>query len=72
MADFFLGFANEQTLHSVIVVMLAIFARDVVKGVLARFSKRIRSDNDPKNDHLADVADAAHDALDKVGLPKRK
>jgi hypothetical protein len=72
MADFFLSFANEQTIHNIIAVMIAIFAVETIKGALARFSRRIRSDSDPKNDHLADIADAAHDALDKVGLPKRK
>lgn len=72
MADFLLGFATKDTIHSVIVVLLAVFARDVVLGVLRRFSARIRSDKDPRNDHLADAADAVADGLQKVKLPSRK
>jgi hypothetical protein len=71
MPDFLLGFATEGTLHSIVVVMLALFARDFVVGALRRFSRRIRGDDDPKNDHLADLADAAADSIQKLPKPKR-
>lgn len=72
MPEFLLSFANKETIHSVIVVLVAVFARDVVVGVLRRFSLRVRGDSDPKNDHLADIADSAAEALDKAKLPSRK
>jgi hypothetical protein len=68
-----LAFASPDSLKSIIVVMLALFAKDFVVGVLRAFSKRIRGDKDPKNDGLADVADAAADSLEKVkAIPLKK
>jgi len=71
--DALLSFASPEQLKSIILVMVALFAKDFVVGVLRALSKRIRCDKDPKNDGLADIADAAADSLEKVKtIPLKK
>ena len=53
-------------------MLLALFARDVVVGMLRAYSKRAHSDKDPSNDAAADAADVIADSITKLKLPGGK
>jgi len=62
---------NPNSITNIVVVMLALFAKDIVVALLRAAAKKILSDKNPKNDHLADVAEAVADSLEKLPV-KRK
>lgn len=57
---------------SVVAMLLALFARDVVVGMLRAYAKRAKSDKDPKNDAAGDAADVIADSITKLKLPGSK
>jgi len=62
--------STPNSITNIVVVMVALFAKDLVVALLRIASKKLLSDKDPENDHLAEVADAVADSLEK--LPTRK
>lgn len=62
--------ASPHALSQLVVVMLALFAKDVVVGLLRAFSKRVHTDKDPNNDALGDAADVLANSIEKVSLKK--
>lgn len=71
MESIFKDLASPHALSQIVVVMLALFAKDVVVGMLRAFSKRAHTDKDPSNDGLADAADVLADSIEKVSLKKK-
>jgi hypothetical protein len=63
--------SDPQSLANVVLVMLALFAKDAVVAILRRAAVSVRTDKNKKNDHLADVADAVADTLDKTKIPPK-
>lgn len=57
---------RPDSIANMVVIMLALFAKDLTIALLRAAAKRILSDKDKKNDGLADVANAVADSLDKV------
>jgi len=57
---------------SVVAMLLALFARDIVVGMLRAYSKRAHGDKDPSNDAAADAADVIADSITKLKLPGGK
>lgn len=64
--------ANPHALANIVVVLLALFARDVVVGALRAVAKRVKEDRDPSNDWIADAALVVVGAVEKVRVPVRK
>ena len=71
MSDLIGSLITPQNLQSIIIVMLGLFAKDFVVGVLRRLSRKLLTDKDPKNDGLGELADAAADSLEKVKIPSK-
>lgn len=68
----FQNVASPNGIAQLVLMLLALFARDVVVGGLRAFSKRVHSDKDPKNDAIGDAADVVANAIDKLpGGPKK-
>lgn len=63
--------SDPQSLAHVVLLMLALFAKDAVVAILRRAAASIRADKNPKNDHVADVADAVADTLEKTKIPPK-
>lgn len=63
--------ASPHALAQVVMVLLALFARDVVVGLLRSYAKRAHSDKDPANDAAADAADVIADGIEKISLNKK-
>jgi hypothetical protein len=57
---------------SMVAMLLALFARDIVVGMLRAYSRRAKADKDPKNDAAADAADVIADSITKLKLPGGK
>jgi hypothetical protein len=57
---------------SIVAMLLALFARDVVVGMLRAYAKRAHADKDPSNDAAADAADVIADSITKLKLPGGK
>ncbi len=57
---------------SIAAMLLALFARDVVVGMLRAYAKRAKGDKDPSNDAAADAADVIADSIVKLKLPGGK
>ena len=55
--------ASPHTLANIVAVLLALFARDVVVGLLRAVAKKVKEDRDPGNDWLADAALVVVNAL---------
>jgi hypothetical protein len=70
--DFLLSFASPESLKSIVVVLLALFAKDFVVGALRRLSRRLLTDKDPRNDVLGELADQAADSIEKVKIPGKR
>ena len=62
--------ASPHAVSQLVVVMLALFAKDVVVGMLRAYSKRAHTDKDPSNDAAADAADVIANSIEKVSLKK--
>lgn len=62
--------ASPHAISQLVVVMLALFAKDVVVGMLRAYSKRAHTDKDPSNDAVADAADVIANSIEKVSLKK--
>ena len=69
MERFLASILSPENMQSVIVVMLALFAKDFVSGILHRLAKRLLSDKDPKNDVLGELAEQAAVSIDKIKGP---
>lgn len=63
---------SAHGIANVVAVLLALFARDVVVGMLRAYAKRAHSDKDPSNDAAADAADVIADSIVKLKLPGGK
>lgn len=63
---------SPQGVANVVAVLLALFARDVVVGMLRAYAKRAHTDKDPSNDAAADAADVIADSITKLKLPGGK
>jgi len=72
MTDLIASIITPQNIQSIVIVMLGLFAKDFVVGVLRRLSKRLLTDKDPKNDALGELADQAADSIEKVRIPSAK
>jgi hypothetical protein len=72
MTDLIASIISPQNIQSIVIVMLGLFAKDFVVGVLRRLSKRLLTDKDPKNDALGELADQAADSIEKVRIPSAK
>jgi len=57
---------RPDSIANMVVIMLALFAKDLTIAFLRAAAARILSDKNKKNDHLADVANAVADSLEKV------
>lgn len=57
---------------SIVAMLLALFARDVVVGMLRAYAKRAKTDKDPGNDAAGDAADVIADSITKLKLPGGK
>jgi len=57
---------TSANLNSAVIVMLALFAKDFVVGILRAFSKRLLTDKDKKNDGLGETAAVLADSLEKI------
>jgi hypothetical protein len=53
-------------LNSAVIVMLALFAKDFVVGLLRAVSKKLLTDKNKKNDALGETAAVLADSLEKV------
>jgi hypothetical protein len=62
---------SPHAVSQVVMVLLALFARDVVVGLLRSYAKRAHTDKDPGNDAAADAADVIADGIEKLSLPKK-
>lgn len=67
----FKDLANPHAISQIVIVMLALFARDVVVGLLRSYAKRAHTDKDPSNDAAADAADVIADGIEKLSLKKK-
>ena len=72
MTDLIASIITPQNIQSIVIVMLGLFAKDFVVGVLRRLSKRLLTDKDPKNDALGELADQAANSIEKVRIPSGK
>jgi hypothetical protein len=57
---------TAANLNSAVIVMLALFAKDFVVGILRAVSKKLLSDKDKKNDAIGVTAGVIADSLEKV------
>ena len=57
---------SPASLNSAIIVMLALFAKDVVVGALRALAKKLLSDKNKKNDGLAEAAVVLADSIEKI------
>lgn len=57
---------------SIVAMLLALFARDVVVGLLRAYAKRAHTDKDPTNDAAADAADVIADGIERLKMPGKK
>jgi hypothetical protein len=57
---------------SIVAMLLALFARDVVVGMLRAYAKRAHTDKDPTNDAAADAADVIADSITRLKMPGGK
>ena len=71
MTDLIANILTPQNIQSIVIVMLGLFAKDFVVGVLRRLSKKLLTDKDPKNDALGELADQAADSIEKVKIPSK-
>jgi len=62
---------SPHAVAQVVMVLLALFARDVVVGLLRSYAKRAHSEKDPENDAAADAADVIADGIEKISLNKK-
>ena len=57
---------TSANLNSAVIVMLALFAKDFVVGILRAVSKKLLTDKDKKNDGLGVTAGVIADSLEKI------
>lgn len=57
---------NPVDMHSVVIVMLALFAKDLVVGALRAFAKKLLTDKNKNNDALGIAADVLADSVEKI------
>ena len=57
---------TAANLNSAVVLMLALFAKDFVVGILRAVSKKLLTDKDKKNDAIGVTAGVIADSLEKV------
>ena len=57
---------SPASLNSAIIVMLALFAKDVVVGALRALAKKLLTDKNKKNDGLGEAATVLADSIDKI------
>lgn len=57
---------NPASLNSVVVVMLALFAKDLVVGALRAVAKKLLTDKNKNNDGLGVAADVLADSIEKI------
>jgi hypothetical protein len=70
MPDLMLSLASPQSLQSMLVVLLALFAKDFIVGILRRVSRQMLTDKDPKNDVVGVALDQAADSIERVAAKK--
>lgn len=63
---------SPHGIANIAAMLLALFARDVVVGMLRAYAKRAHNDKDPSNDAAADAADVIADSIVKLKLPGGK
>lgn len=57
---------TQANINSAVLMMVALFAKDFVVGILRAFSKKLLTDKDKKNDALGTTAAVIADSLEKV------
>jgi hypothetical protein len=72
MPDLMLSLASPQSLQSMLVVLLALFAKDFLVGALRRVARRLLTDKDPKNDVVGEALDQAADSIERVAKKSAK
>jgi hypothetical protein len=70
MPDLLLSLVSPQSLQSMLVLLLALFAKDFIVGALRRVSKRLLTDSDKGNDVVGEVLDQAADSIERVAAKK--
>lgn len=63
--------ASPHAVSQIVMVMLALFARDVAVGLLRSYQKRTKEDKDPSNDSAGDAAGVIADGIEKLSLKKK-
>lgn len=63
--------ANPHAVSQIVIVMLALFARDVTVGLLRTYQRRTKEDKDPGNDAAGDAAGVIADGIEKLSLKKK-
>lgn len=63
--------ANPHAISQIVIVMLALFARDVTVGMLRAYQRRAKEDKDPGNDAAGDAAGVIADGIEKLSLKKK-
>ena len=53
-----------------LVVLLALFAKDFIVGILRRVSRQLLSDKDKNNDAIGVALDQAADSIERVAVKK--
>jgi hypothetical protein len=72
MPDLLLSLASPSSLQSMLVVLLALFAKDFIVGALRRVAKKFLTDKDPKNDVIGEALDQAADSIERVAAKSAK
>lgn len=67
----FKDLANPHAISQIVIVMLALFARDVTVGMLRAYQRRAKEDKDPGNDAAGDAAGVIADGIEKLSLKKK-
>lgn len=63
--------ASPHAAAQVIMMLLALFARDVAIGLLRAYQRRTKEDKDPTNDAAGDAAGVIADGIEKLSLRKK-
>lgn len=67
----FKDLANPHAISQIVIVMLALFARDVTVGMLRAYQRRAKEDKDPGNDAAGDAAGVIADGIERLSLKKK-
>lgn len=70
MPELMLSLASPSSLQSMLAVLLALFAKDFIVGILRRVSRQLLSDKDKHNDVIGVALNQAADSIERVAVKK--